>query len=107
MIDPEELRRWWLEQAGDEAEGAIAKADEYGAGDLRDLGQAMARLTEREGLTDAEAMELGVFFYLRGKIARWASAIEERRTVSDDTIKDILVYARMVQRIRFLGGWPR
>lgn len=107
MINPEELRGWWLEQARDEAEEAIIKADEYGAGDLLDLGRTMARIVGQPGLTDAEAMELGVFFYLRGKIARWSSAIEEQHPVSDDTIKDILVYARMAQRIRYLGGWPR
>ncbi len=96
---------WWMGKAADEAERTIPKAVEYGSTDLIDIGRNLARLSGRE-VTDAEAAELGVFFYLEGKFARWRSAIIEQRPVSDDTMFDIGVYVRMAQRIRESGGWP-
>lgn len=101
----EELAAWWREQADSEIEATVAKAVEYGATDLIDIGRNIARLAERE-VDDREAAELGVFFYLEGKFARWRSAIMEGRDVSFDTLFDIGVYVRMAQRIREMGAWP-
>ena len=65
------------------------------------LGRTMRREVNAE-----EAAELGVFFYLIGKVARWQSAIERGERPSDDTLFDVGVYVRMAQRIRSHGGWP-
>jgi hypothetical protein len=100
-----ELRDWWLGLAQTEVDRTVPKAVEYGSTDLTDIGHDLARTMGRE-VTDEEAAELGVFFYLRGKVARWVSAVMDGRRVSDDTLFDIGVYVRMAQRIRTAGGWP-
>lgn len=99
------LRDWWYSVAKDEVERTVPKAVEYGSTDLLDIGTMLAR-TLRRSVTEEEAAELGVFFYLIGKVARWQSAIERGERPSDDTLFDIGVYVRMAQRIRHSGGWP-
>ncbi len=101
----EQLANWWRQAAEREIEQTVDKAVEYGSTDLIDIGRNIARLSGRE-VDDQEAAELGVFFYLEGKLARWRSAIVEDRRVSDDTLLDIGVYDRMAQRIRYAGSWP-
>lgn len=114
-----ELRGWWEQTAHDEIGGLIAKMEEYGgaqrATDLTDIGRAMvdAGVMSLGGLDGGPQevqeqwhQELGAYFYLRGKFARWSAAIKEGRPVSDDTLHDIAIYTRMVQRIRAVGGWP-
>lgn len=104
-IAKSELSNWWLHRANTESEQVVAKAIEYGSRDLVEIGLDLARCMDRK-VTDQEAAELGVYFYLRGKMARWTEAVADGRTVSDDTLKDIGVYVRMAQRIRSHGGWP-
>lgn len=101
----EVLTEWWLAQARDEIERTVPKAVEYGSTDLVDIGRNLARLAGRT-IADDEAEELGIYFYLEGKFARWRSAIMEGRRVSDDTMFDIGVYVRMAQRVRHAGNWP-
>lgn len=101
----EELAEWWRDQAEAEIEQTVAKAVEYGSTDLVDIGQSLARVAGRE-IDDQEAAEWGIFFYLEGKLSRWRSAITDGREVSNDTLLDIGVYARMAQRIREAGSWP-
>lgn len=112
-----ELRGWWEQTAYDEIAGLIGKMEEYGgmhrATDLTEIGRAMVEagvsdgpLTGGGAVQDGWLQELGAYFYLRGKFARWGAAIIEGRPVSDDTIHDIAIYTRMVQRIRARGGWP-
>jgi hypothetical protein len=100
-----ELAAWWAEIAQTESDRVVAKAIEYGATDLVDLGDLLLRMSGRSG-TVQEAAELGVLFYLAGKVSRWTAAVTEGRPVSLDTIEDIGVYCRMAQRIRSHGGWP-
>jgi hypothetical protein len=100
-----ELEQWWHDRAAEEIERTVPKAIEYGATDLVDLGRDLARLAGRE-VDQEEAAELGIYFYLRGKLSRWADAIMRGDRVSDDTLFDIGVYCRMVQRVRSHGGWP-
>lgn len=99
------LTEWWLQQAHEEIDRTVPKAIEYSSTDLMDIGHDLARGWGRE-VDDEEAAELGVFFYLRGKVARWVGAVTAGHRVSDDTLFDIGVYVRMAQRIRFAGGWP-
>ncbi len=112
----EGLELWWMQQAQAEVEPLIAKMTEYGGGgravDLTEIGSAL-RIAgvgfgkEHRGQpTEGDTQELGVYFYLVGKFARWTAAIAENRPVSDDTLSDIGIYVRMAQRIRESGGWP-
>lgn len=105
-----ELASWWAMQASDEVDMVVAKAVEYGgdgaAIDLIQIGQDMAAVMGQSPVTDEEATELGIYFYLRGKMARWTAALVEGRRVSSDTILDMGVYTRMAQRNRQVGGWP-
>lgn len=100
-----QLTDWWLELATDEAARTVPKAVEYSATDLADIGHVLARTAGRT-VSDEEAAELGVFFYLQGKLSRWAGAVAQGKRPSDDTIFDIGVYCRMAQRIRQFGNWP-
>lgn len=110
-----ELHEWWMAKAAAEIDPMIAKMAEYGGGgraiDLIEIGRAMAEgfalPDELEQPTDAWLSELGIYFYLVGKFARWKAAIQEGRKVSDDTLLDIGIYIRMAQRIRDVGGWPK
>lgn len=107
-----ELVVWWRKRSEDEAEAAYRKSVEYGgshrASDLVELGGDLADLMGKDSgtLSEADLQELGIYFYLSGKLGRWKAALLEGKKVSDDTIADIKVYATMVQRIRDKGGWP-
>jgi hypothetical protein len=104
-----ELTQWWLEMAKNEIEPMTAKMVEYGgngrAEDLIQIGQTIA-LTAGRKIGDEEATELGIYFYLIGKMARWTAAVVEGDRPSDDTLSDISIYTRMAQRARHAGGWP-
>lgn len=105
-----ELEEWWRGMAEKEISAVVPKATEYGAGDLVEIGRNLmeaGRIRVPEGREEKEFQaELGIYFYVVGKLARWTSAIQEGRAVSDDTLHDIGVYARMAQRVRQSGGWP-
>lgn len=109
MVDQERwrsaLESWWMAQADREIDATIPKAIEYGSTDLVAMGHDLARCAGRT-VSDEEAAELGVFFYVRGKVARWVDAVVDGRRVSDDTLFDIGVYVKMAQRIRKAGSWP-
>lgn len=100
-----ELANWWRDKAEAEIGQTVSKAIEYGSTDLIDIGHSLARVAGRT-VGDGQAAEWGIFFYLEGKLSRWRSAMERGVPVSDDTLLDIGVYARMAQRIRATGGWP-
>lgn len=106
-----DLRQWWMGKASEELEPMLAKMNEYGgdgrAVDLIDIGRQMASILGYGTITDAIAQEWGIFFYVVGKMGRWHAAMRERRQVSDDTLHDIGIYVRMVQRVRAAGGWPQ
>lgn len=102
----EQLAAWWRLSAEAEIDMVVDKAVEYGATDLIDIGVMLSRTMKRPVKDEGEAAELGCFFYLVGKFARWQSAIERGERASDDTILDMGVYIRMVQRIREVGSWP-
>jgi hypothetical protein len=101
-----DLANWWRERNETDIEKTVPKAIEYGAQDLLDMGSDAASILGREGVSNEEAMEIAIWFYLRGKLARWTAAIRRGDRVSDDTVFDIGIYARMVQRIREVGEWP-
>jgi hypothetical protein len=102
---------WWQRLTDDDINGCMAKAEEYGSGDLEMMGQAMIQLQGDvwEGGDAADkariGQELAVLFYIHGKVARALAAARNGRPCSDDTIKDIRIYAVMLQRIRETGKW--
>jgi len=100
------LTDWWTDQSHAEMEACVPKAVEYGSTDLAVIGRAQGRLMGRHDLTHEEATEMGIYFYLIGKLARWEDAIIHGRRVSDDTLHDASVYIKMQQRNRAVGGWP-
>ena len=107
-----ELIEWWMQKADGEARAAAAKAIEYGAGDLEEIGRRLeaagVKLPSGPAGTwrTPQLIEGGIYFYIVGKMARWNDAMSRGEAVSDDTIHDIIVYCRMVQRTREVGGWP-
>lgn len=105
VSEVDRLAAWWHERARDEIDRTVPKAIEYGSTDLVDIGRDLARCMGRT-VTDQEAAELGIYFYIRGKLARWTDAVVRGEQVSDDSLFDIGVYARMAQRVRSHGGWP-
>lgn len=113
LSEAQALGEWWEKQAHAEVAPLLLKMTEYGgsgsAVDLIEIGRKLSELGPRLaalGADPADQSELGVYFYLVGKMARWHAALMEGRKVSDDTLHDIGVYVRMVQRIRESGGWP-
>lgn len=101
-----ELEAWWADTSALDAEKVIPKAAEYGAGDLEEIGQTMAKIAKMGGLSEAQATELGIYYYVVGKLARWTSAVERGDQVSDDTLLDLTTYLMMARRARDVGGWP-
>lgn len=105
----EELKHWWNKVASEEIDMVARKAVEYGGNgaalDLIQIGQDLSLISKRE-VSDEEATEMSIYFYLRGKMSRWTAAIVEGKRVSDDTLLDIGIYVRMAQRNREVGGWP-
>ena len=100
------LADWWLARATSEIEAVVPKAVEYGAGDLAEIGRTMGLVMGIEGLDSESATELGIYFYVIGKLARWTAALRDGRVVSDDTLLDLGIYIKMAQRNRDVGGWP-
>lgn len=105
----DELLQWWQNTAAADIERSVEKIREYGgSGAARDLiatGRELASLSDRK-LDDEAAVELGIYFYMQSKLARWGAAIYEGRRPSDDTIFDLSFYAMMARRNRVVGGWP-
>lgn len=105
-----ELGNWWTKTAEAEIDMVVKKAVEYGGNgaaiDLIQIGQDLAAIAKLTPISDEEATELGIYFYLRGKVSRWTAALAEGRRVSNDTLLDIGIYVRMAQRNRQVGGWP-
>ncbi len=89
------LEEWWMETSELDFHGYDTKAREYGSVDLEIIGEAMKKLNVRSGEIDPQ--ELGIAFYLQGKVARLFGAYAEGREPSDDTLHDIVVYAMMMR----------
>lgn len=102
----DQIASWWREIAEAEIQAVVPKAIEYGAGDLREIGRQLRESGAGDQSTDEGDVELGIYFYVVGKLARWSDAIRTGRKVSDDTLHDLGVYVRMAQRNRAAGGWP-
>ena len=105
----DELRAWWIGTADRDISESLDKIVQYGgsgpAYDLVATGHDLAAMNGRK-VTDEEAVEMGIAFYLSSKVNRWMAAIIDGRRPSDDTILDITYYSMMARRNRAVGGWP-
>jgi hypothetical protein len=99
IIDPaaQELHDWWLDHSTNEIDGMIEKLMEYGTGDLYEIGRTMLGFFDPVRMEDhALCYEIGVMFYVVGKINRVISAAHKSEQASDDTWHDLAVYSKMV-----------
>jgi hypothetical protein len=95
-------KRWWIETSEEDCNAYQAKAREYGSADLEVMGVAMEKLHPNVLMTRETGIEMALAFYLLGKIARMIGGYAVGQRPSDDTLHDIVVYAMMVRRRRFL-----
>jgi hypothetical protein len=108
----QEMIDWWVKTAAGDIESSVEKVREYGGLDLLMLGQALYRWAYcpcknwSKEPTDAFLQELGVYFYIQGKLGRSFSALAAGRMPSDDTVLDLDYYPTMIRRIRTKGSWP-
>ncbi len=101
--DIQGLANWWLDETRSELDSVIPKALEYGSADLKVIGFALSQMIgEPKGVTNDE---LGIAFYVLGKVARLVGGYADGRAPSDDTWHDIAIYTKMAQYARFHGEW--
>jgi hypothetical protein len=93
----ERVRFWWLEHAEFEIDGMLAKLMEYGTGDLHEIGRQLMEVGAAGDLDNPQqCYELGVLFYVVGKVQRALTAARLGLPASTDTWHDLAVYAKMV-----------
>lgn len=106
---PDHLVSWWAERSHRMALSCAAKRDEYGTADLVGVGKRTASMgSDGHTRSDSELAEIGILFYLGGKVDRAVEAVCHGRQPSLDTWNDIATYALMVLAIREGGPgvWP-
>ena len=105
----DQLRQWWIGTADCDISKSLDKIVEYGgsgpAYDLLATGHDLAAMNGRR-VSDEEAVEMAIAFYLSSKVNRWMAAVIDGRRPSDDTLLDIVYYGMMARRNRAVGGWP-
>ncbi len=107
----EELFQWWMDCSYEDLARTAPKAAEYGgtagpATDLLLIGRNLAELCGLHEADDALLMELGVWFYMQGKVARLVADYQQKRPGKADTWFDAEIYAKMARRIQETGQWP-
>lgn len=103
QLSVQALANWWLDETKNELESVIPKAVEYGSADLKVIGYALSQMIgEPKGVTPDE---LGIAFYVLGKVARLVGGYADGRKPSDDTWHDIAIYTKMAQFARKHDGW--
>jgi hypothetical protein len=90
------LHQFWNDTTARHINMTVPKIQEYGSRDLVDMGREILSLTGRDTDDDRLAFEAGVFFYVRGKVARWAAAVGRGEPVSRDTLDDLIIYCTLV-----------
>lgn len=103
QLSVQALADWWEAETKAELESVIPKAIEYGSADLKVIGYALSQMIgEPKGVTPDE---LGIAFYVLGKVARLVGGYADGRKPSDDTWHDIAIYTKMAQFARKHDGW--
>ena len=98
-----ELSAWWRNETRSELDSVIPKAMEYGSADLKVIGFALSQMIGEP--KDVTNDELGIAFYVLGKVARLVGGYADGRKPSDDTWHDIAIYTKMAQFARYKGEW--
>jgi hypothetical protein len=105
-MNASELQAWAMGKINADIESIIPKAMEYGAIDLEMMGVGLVEQTKVPWTNPLQAgLEMAIVFYLQGKVARCISAISAGHLPTDDTLKDIRVYAMMLAHVREFGYW--
>jgi hypothetical protein len=79
---------------------------EYGSVDLEMMGIGLLEASKQTVPDPYKVgMEMALIFYLQGKVSRCVSAIAAGQMPSNDTLKDIRVYAFMLGHVREFGHW--
>lgn len=99
----QQLANWWLNETRNELDSVIPKALEYGSADLKVIGFALSQMIGEP--KDVTNDELGIAFYVLGKVARLVGGYADGRKPSDDTWHDIAIYTKMAQYARHNGEW--
>lgn len=105
--DQRDLLAWWIKVACDDFAGGAPKVDEYGAHDLEVMGFALGLLAwKKPKVALPVAVELSIWFYVLGKVARLLSDYMAQRSGKADTWHDITFYSMMARRVQETGRWP-
>lgn len=110
--EDQELQDWWERLAKSDIVNMLPKARERGGNDLYEVGRALGAIAEWQGSPNseeearAELVELGIWFYVIGKMARVQAALERGEVPDEDTTKDLRIYMMMIERVRSVGNWP-
>jgi hypothetical protein len=108
MTSYDDMRTWAMGQITADFDSVKRQIVEYAAIDLEMMGMGLLEQSSVQVSDDERArvgMEMALIFYLQGKIARCVSAISASKMPSDDTYKDLRVYAFMLAHVREFGHW--
>lgn len=104
-----ELQTWARAQVTADFDSVKRQITEYGSVDLEMMGIGLLEASSfpiPEGVSGhVTGMEMALIFYLQGKVSRCVSAIAAGKMPSDDTLKDLRVYAFMLGHVREFGHW--
>lgn len=101
-----ELAEWWVGLTEQDISATLPKVQEYSAHDLRLTGQLFEFLLGQPEDPPVGWAEMTCWFYLTSKVMRAIGALKDGVSPSDDTLRDIRIYATMITRVRATGGWP-
>lgn len=100
---------WAMETIQEDFISVQRQIVEYGSVDLEMMGVGLLEAAHWDAtIPSASAnpgMEMALVFYLQGKISRAVSAIAAGHLPSQDTLRDIRVYALMLAHVREYGHW--
>ena len=109
------IAEWWAETSREEISKTVPKAIAYGSVDLEVVGEALLALLPDEAKAKVKRMsgeerkcfveEMGIAFYVLGKVGRLFGAYHQGIAGTDDTWFDLGVYPKMAQRVRKEGQW--
>ena len=104
---PYALDDWWRATAEYDMQRTVPKTMLYGSRgeDLVAIGRTMEDIGNMGHTSMAQSAELGVYFYMSGKMARAAEAFRHGNLPSYDTWFDLTIYLLIGRRIREHGQW--
>lgn len=109
MTDFGQLQAWAAELVAQDLQSVQRQITEYGSVDIEMMGIGLLEASAIPIVSGTEmhrmGMEMALIFYLQGKVSRCVSAIAAGHMPSDDTLKDIRVYALMLAHVRQFGHW--